>query len=141
MVPLPSTAALQRSLKSVGPQQQLRSDPNTGDSSSGSSASNRSSSSGEDPDWLTAVLSAPTRRLSSHSNTVLTNSLKRLATLRSTGGGLAASAAAVDGTEGLLDSIRARFDSFQLQQFEEVALQLAQLQYQPEAGWLTAFER
>jgi hypothetical protein len=124
----------------VSPQQQLRSEQSS-DVGSSSSASSRSTSSSEDPDWLTAVLSAPTSRLSSHSNAVLTNSLKRLASLRSTGGGLAASAAAVDGTEGLLDSIRARFDSFQLQQFEEVAVQLAQLRYQPEAAWLAAFER
>jgi hypothetical protein len=135
---VPNAASLQRTLKAAGPLRQS--------SSSSASASNSSSaspsSSGDDADWLTAVLSAPTSRLSSHSNAVLTNSLKRLASLRSSGGALAgSSAAAVVNTEGLLDSIRARFGSFQLQQFEEVALQLAQLEYLPDEGWLAAFDR
>jgi hypothetical protein len=98
-----------------------------------------SNSSADDADWLTAVLSAPTSRLTSHSNAVLTNSLRRLASLRGSKGGL--TAAEVDGPEGLLDSIRSRFGTFQLQQFEEVALQLAQLGYQPDVDWLAAFER
>jgi hypothetical protein len=95
------------------------------------------------------VLSVSTSKLSVHSNAVLTNSLKRLASLRLTGGSsgaaaAAAAAAAVEGPEGLvglLESVRVRFASFGLQHFEEVALQLGQLGYQPEDEWLASFER
>jgi hypothetical protein len=153
VVPLPDAAALQRSLRSMAPFG--RPSPTSSSTSSSSrqvgrtSSSSSASSASEDSDWLTAVLSAPTSRLSSHSNTVLTNSLRRLASLRQAagiglGGAAAAAAAAADadeGLRGLLDSIRSRFGTFQLQQFEEVALQLAQLGYQPNAEWLAAFER
>ncbi|WIA37136.1 hypothetical protein OEZ86_014099 [Tetradesmus obliquus] len=56
----------------------------------------------------------------------------------------AAAAAAVEGPEGLaglLESVRARFASFGLQHFEEVALQLGQLGYEPDDEWLASFER
>jgi hypothetical protein len=106
----------------------------------------RSPAGADDADWLTAVLSVSTSKLSVHSNAVLTNSLKRLASLRLTGGSsaAAAAAAAVEGPEGLvglLESVRARFASFGLQHFEEVALQLGQLGYQPDDEWLASFER
>jgi hypothetical protein len=69
--------------------------------------------------------------------------------LRLTGGSnaaaaAAAAAAAVEGPEGLaglLESVRARFASFGLQHFEEVALQLGQLGYEPDDDWLASFER
>jgi hypothetical protein len=107
----------------------------------------RSPAGTDDADWLTAVLSVSTSKLSVHSNAVLTNSLKRLASLRLTGGSsaaAAAAAAAVEGPEGLvglLESVRARFASFGLQHFEEVALQLGQLGYEPDDEWLASFER
>jgi hypothetical protein len=109
--------------------------------------SGRAPAGADDADWLTAVLSVSTSKLSVHSNAVLTNSLKRLASLRLTGGSssaAAAAAAAVEGPEGLvglLESVRARFASFGLQHFEEVALQLGQLGYEPDEEWLASFER
>lgn len=146
-VPEPNAAGLKWAVRGVAPlgrptpRNSSRSRAPTRSSSSSYNTSSSSSTS-EDSDWLTAVLSVPTSKLSSHSNAVLTNSLRRLASLRNVAGGPAAAAAAgMDGPEGLLDSIRARFGTFQLQQFEEVALQLAQLGYQPDKDWLAAFDR
>jgi hypothetical protein len=93
-------------------------------------------------DWLAAVLSDPTDRLSANSNVVLTNSLRRIASLRNSGGPAGSSSAALPAdAEGLLSSIRSRFGSFELVDFEEVALQLAKLGLEPDDAWLAAFDR
>jgi hypothetical protein len=148
-----TNAANEQPALSQGQLQQPSNVKGSSSDSSGSSDSSRKPAGSDESDWLTAVLSLPTSRLTNHSNTVLTNSLKRMTSRRplvgtsgsSTAAAAAAAAAAVQeedgGMQGLLDSIRARFGSLHLQQFVEVALQLGQLGYQPGVEWLEAFER